>query len=165
MKFEYCPICGNKLTLKAAGDDGLIPFCNLCNRYWFDIFPACVIALVVNQYNEAALLRQSYLSDKYSTFVAGYIQEGENAEDAIRREIKEEIGLDIFDLHYVTSAWFNLKQILMIGFIAKTVKNDFILSSEVDFAEWVPIEKIPEKIYPEHPDNIAYMLYKEYLNQ
>ena len=164
MIFKFCPICGNELILKEAGDDGLTPFCERCNHYWFNIFPTCVIALVVNQFNEAALLRQTYLSDKYSTFVAGYIQEGESAEEAIQREIKEEIGLDVFDLKYVTSHWFNLKQILMIGFIAKTNKQNFKLSSEVDSAEWVPIKDIPKKIYPEHPDNLAYTLYREYLN-
>lgn len=165
MKFEYCPICGNKLILKKAGDDGFIPFCKICNRFWFDLFPTCVIVLIANQYDEVVLLRQSYLSDKYSTFVAGYMQPGESAEDATRREIKEEIGLEISDLRYVTSHWFNLKQMLMIGFIAKTNKKNFKLSEEVDSAEWVPIEKIPEKIYPEHPDNIAYVLYREYLMQ
>lgn len=79
-------------------------------------------------------------------------------------EIPNEISSDVFDLKYVTSHWFNLKQILMIGFIAKTNKQNFILSSEVDSAEWVPIKDIPKKIYPEHPDNLAYTLYRKYLN-
>lgn len=165
MFFRYCPICGNKLNLKSAGDDGAVPFCDICNQYWFELFPTCVIALIVNQHEEAVLLRQSYLSDKYSTFVAGYMQAGESAENAILREINEEVGLEISDLRYVASHWFNLKQMLMIGFLAKTCKKDFILSSEVDFAEWVPLEEIPERIYPEHTDNMAYMLYKEYLKQ
>lgn len=164
MKFKYCPECGNKLTLKEAGDDGLTPFCNVCNCCWFNIFPCCVIALIVNEYDEAVLLRQSYLSNKYSTFVAGYIQEGESAESAMRREIKEEIGLDITNLSYAASQWFNLKQILMIGFIAKTTKQDFNLSSEVDSAEWIPLAEIPNKIFPKHPDNVAYKLYSIYTN-
>ena len=165
MMFEYCPICANKLSLKTAGDDGEIPFCEACNRYWFNLFPVCVIALIVNQFDEVVLLKQSYLSTQYSTYVAGYMQSGESAEQAIQREIKEEIGLDVSELCYVTSHWFNMKQILMIGFIAKTSKADFVLSSEVDSAEWVRLQDVPQKIYPEHPDNIAYFLYKEYLRR
>ena len=163
MLFKYCPICGNKLIDKRAGDDGLVPFCESCNRFWFNLFPVCVISLVANTRNEVLLLKQSYLSTEYSTFVAGYMQEGESAEDAIKREIKEEVGLDISVLHYVTTRWFHSKQLLMIGFIAKTCNDNFVLSQEVDFAEWVPLEKVPEKIYPDHPDNVAYALYREYL--
>ena len=91
------------------------------------------------------------------------MQAGESAEDAMRREIKEEIGFDVSDLHYVSSCWFSSKHVLMIGFIAKTDKKDFTLSSEVDAAEWVSLSKVPEMIYPEHPENLAYKLYKEYL--
>lgn len=106
---NYCPKCGSKLILKQAGDDGEIPFCNTCNQYHFDKFPTCVIALVVNEYDEAVLLKQSYISDKYCTFPAGYMQIGETAEDAIKREIKEEIGLEVQSLMYVQSLWFRLK--------------------------------------------------------
>ena len=93
MQFIYCPKCGEKLTTKEAGDDGLVPFCVPCNRYYFDIFPSCVIVLVANEFDEVVLLRQSYLSDKYHTFVAGYMCVGETAENAAVREVKEEIGL------------------------------------------------------------------------
>ena len=92
MQFIYCPKCGEKLTTKEAGDDGLVPFCVPCNRYYFDIFPSCVIVLVANEFDEVVLLRQSYLSDKYHTFVAGYMCVGETAENAAVREVKEEIG-------------------------------------------------------------------------
>ena len=165
MEFKYCPLCGKKLLLKKAGDDGLIPFCEKCDRYWFDIFSTCVIALIVNPDGEALLLKQSYISDKYSTFVAGYIQKGESAEEAVLREIKEEVGLNISELEIASSLWFDLKQILMIGFIAKTCEKDLILSPDVDSAEWVPIHEILQKIYPKHPNNIAYKIYEQYLNK
>lgn len=150
---------------KQAGDDGLIPFCKQCNCFRFNLFPVCVIALIVNTHNEVLLLKQSYISKEYSTFVAGYMQEGESAEAAINREIKEEVGLDISTLRYVTSLWFHLKQTLMLGFIAQTDKDNLVLSEEVDSAEWVPLETVTDKIYPKHPDNIAYVLYEEYLNK
>ena len=71
---KYCPECGNKLILKKAGDDGDIPYCQKCQKYFFNKFSVCVIALVVNEFNEIALLKQLYLSDKYCTFPAGYMQ-------------------------------------------------------------------------------------------
>ena len=164
MNFKFCPKCGSKLIEKSAGDDGMIPYCEKCNEYFFNIFPTCVIALVVNQYNEIVLLKQSYLSDKYMTFPAGYMTEGESAEEAIKREIKEEIGLDAERITYVVSKWFHLKNILMLGFFVKVKKSDFVLSSEVDEANWTSIEKVPKLLFPETPDNIARILYKKYID-
>ena len=41
---------------------GLLPFCNSCSKPYFDWFGICIITAVVNEYNEVALLRQSYVS-------------------------------------------------------------------------------------------------------
>ncbi len=53
MHYVYCPQCGMKLTDKSAGDDGYVPFCKQCRKYWFDSFPSCSIVLVANQYKTA----------------------------------------------------------------------------------------------------------------
>lgn len=67
MRYKYCPECGQKLYEKEAGDDGGVPFCSNCDRFWFDSFDSCVIVLVYNEYNEIVLCRQGYLSDKYTS--------------------------------------------------------------------------------------------------
>ena len=94
MRYLYCPKCSTKLVGKAAGDDGDVPFCTSCNRYWFDRFSCCVIVLVANEYNELAMIRQYRLSERYWTYVAGFITPGETAEEAARRGVKEELGLE-----------------------------------------------------------------------
>lgn len=127
MDFKFCPKCGNKLIMKCAGDDGLTPYCENCREYFFYLFPTCTIALVANQYNDIVLLKQSCLSDKYMTFPAGYMQEGESAEEAIKREIKEEIGLAAENITYVTSKWFHKKISLCWDFLQK-LKNQILFS-------------------------------------
>ena len=66
MRYKYCPECGAKLKGQQAGDDGLVPYCDNCKRYWFDSFSSCVIVMVVNELHEIALLKQSYISDQYA---------------------------------------------------------------------------------------------------
>lgn len=161
---NYCSDCGNKLVWHEAGDDGSVPYCSQCKKYYFDKFSVCVIALVVNEYNEIALLKQLYLSDKYFTFPAGYMQFGESAEDALKREINEEIGLKVQSLTYIQSIWFSLKNILMLGYIARVQKTDFELSSEVDEAKWVKADEAISQIFPKSPDNIAYILCEKFLD-
>ena len=52
MRYQYCPQCGQKLNLKQAGDDGLVPYCESCRKYWFDVFGSCVIIMIVNEQDE-----------------------------------------------------------------------------------------------------------------
>ena len=163
MQFKYCSECGEKLILKEAGDDGFVPFCNSCNKYYFDIFPSCVIVLVANEFDEIVLLRQSYLSDKYHTFVAGYMCAGENAETAAKREVKEEIGLDIDSLDFAGTYWFEQKGLLMLGFIARVKKSDFVLSKEVDSAKWAKVDEVPALIFPKSSENAAYYIYEKFV--
>lgn len=163
MHYFYCPHCGEKLIDKIAGDDGYVPFCMNCNQYWFDSFASCIIVLVANQYNDIALLRQLYMSDKFTSFVSGYISPGESAEEAAVREVKEELGIDIEKLEYAGTYWFNSKELLMHGFIGFTSQCDFHLSSEVNSAAWVPALKAPETMFPDKPGNAMYPIYRKYL--
>lgn len=163
MHYNYCPKCGMKLTDKMAGDDGKVPFCERCGQYWFDSFSSCCIVLVANQYHEIALLRQMYMSDRFASFVSGYITPGENSEETAVREVKEELGIAIERLEYAGTYWFGAKEILMHGFIGFASKAAFRLSVEVDSAAWVPALKAPETMFPDRPGNAMYPIYRKYL--
>lgn len=163
MHYKYCPECGEKLINKIAGDDGETPFCQTCNKYWFDSFSSCVIVLVYNEFDEIVLARQSYLSDKYTSFTAGYISPGETAEESAIREVKEELGIEIKKLDYAGTYWFEPRHQLMHGFIAYSPKCELNLSQEVDSAQWVPALDAPKTMFPDGPQNSAFAIYKKYL--
>jgi len=163
MRYIYCPLCGHKLLPKAAGDDGEVPYCNNCKKYWFDNFADAVIIMVVNEYNEIALLRQEYLSDKYTSFVAGYITPGENAEETALREVKEEIGVTLDKLQYDGTMWFAKGELLMHCFIGYAKKCELKLSKEVDSAEWTPCKNVVKTLFPESPGNAAFAMYKRFM--
>ena len=95
MHFTYCSHCGTKLIPKEIGDEGEIPFCINCNIPLWDMFTTCIIAAVVNENGEIALLRQNYVSATKYVCVAGIIKMGESAEETVIREVKEETGLDV----------------------------------------------------------------------
>ena len=163
MRFKYCPECGSKLIEKKIGDEGKIPFCENCEKPLFDMFSTCILALVVNEYHEAALLRQQYISDKYYNVVSGYMKPEETAEITAEREVYEEIGIRLNSLEFVKTYWFAKKDMLMIGFIGKARKMDFILSGEVDSAEWIPVRRAIDLVHPK--GSISYSLLEEYINR
>lgn len=161
MHFKFCPKCGEKLTLKPMGDDGDTPFCKKCDMAWFDMFSNAVIVLVINEYGEAALLNQSYISERFRNLVSGYMTPGETAEQAAVREVKEETGIEITDLRFVSTYWYSKRDMLMTAFIGKAKKAEFKLSKEVDGAEWVPAEKAIDLVHPK--GSVSYALLEKYL--
>ena len=163
MKYNYCPQCGTKLIQKPAGDDGNVPFCEACDKYWFDTFSSVAIVMVVNEQNEIAMLKQSYLSDTYWTYVSGFMKPGETAEETAAREVEEELGLKIERLEYAGTYWFADREQLMHGFIGYVKKADFILSGEVNEAAWVPEEEAQDRMFPERPGNSQHPIYRKYI--
>lgn len=163
MRFKYCPECGEKLTMKPIGDEGDVPFCSGCRRPWFDMFSSAVIVLVVNELGEAALLRQDYLSTEHRVLVSGYVKPGETAEETARREVAEEIGIELTDSRLVGTYWFAKKDMMMIGFIARAEKAEFALSGEVDGAEWVAVEEAIKLVHPR--GSVSFALLEEYLKR
>lgn len=146
MHFQYCPYCGSKAENREIGDEGLIPYCPVCKLPLWDMFTTCVIAAVVNENREIALLRQNYVSAAKWVCVAGVMKPGESAEEAVVREIKEELGVQVDALEYVKSYPYEKKEMLMIGYKALVKKADFSLSGEVDAAEWVSYEAAPGRL-------------------
>ena len=163
MHYIYCPKCGRELTDKPAGDEGSVPYCEACGKYWFDSFSNCAIVLVANEAGEIALLTQNYLSDTYKNYVSGYIVPGETAEETARREVREELGITLERLDYAGTHWFARNDVLMHAFIGYAKKCAFTLSPEVDAAEWVPAGQVPALIFPDRPGNTQHILYRKYL--
>lgn len=140
MRFTYCPHCGAHLSKREIGDEGRIPYCEKCQIPLWDMFTTSIIAAVVNEYREVALLRQNYVSATKHVCVAGIMKIGESAEETVIREIKEEIGLDVKELQYIKSYPYEKKEMLMLGYKAVVEKSEFVLSGEVDVVEWVKFE-------------------------
>ena len=141
MHFVYCPHCGKKLENKEIGDEGLIPYCTNCEVPLWDMFTTSIITAVLNEKNEIALLKQNYVTTANYVVVAGIMKIGESAEDTVIREVQEEIGLKVSSLEFIKSYPYPKKEMLMLGYKAIVQKTDFNISSEVDDAIWVNLDK------------------------
>lgn len=163
MRFTYCPHCGSRLVSRPIGDEGLVPYCENCEKPLFDMFATCIIVMVVNEEEEVALLKQNYLSSQHRVLVSGFMKPGESAEECTRREIQEELGIDVEQLRIVGTDWFARREQLMIGFVARARKQPFKLSGEVDEAAWVPVEQAPALMHP--GKSISTELVRRYLEE
>ena len=165
MHFVYCPVCGSKLAGRVLGDEGMVPWCESCNRPWFDMFSSCVIVLAVAPDGNVALLKPADRDYQYKTLVSGYMKPGECAEECARREVEEEIGVRLGKLRLMETVWFPRGEMLMIAFIGYAENSQMTLSVEVEEAGWFTAEEAITLVHPKGPGNASHLLVERYLNE
>ena len=72
---------------------------------------------------------------------AGYIDKGETAEAALRRELREELGLEARPLRFLGSHYYAPSETLMLNFLAAAETERVNPNAEVDAWDWVDAEK------------------------
>ncbi|MBE5877165.1 MAG: NUDIX domain-containing protein [Lachnospiraceae bacterium] len=162
MHFKYCPYCGTKAIMKEIGDEGEISYCETCKIPLWDMFSTCIICAVVNEQREVALLRQDYVSTTSYVCVAGVMKLGESAEETAKREVKEEIGLNVEELKFIKTYPYDKKEMLMIGFKASVKEAEFKLSGEVDLVKWFSFEEALSQL---REGSIAWQLVKTVIEE
>lgn len=139
MKFIYCPKCGKKLIEKFSYDEGGVPYCPDDDIMYFDTPKPCIVVAVIKG-EKILLLKQSYTFKDSKVLVSGYVTNGEIAEEAVAREVKEETGIIVGDIQYLGSDYLASKEILMLTFMAKYRYGEITKSSEVEWVDWSHIE-------------------------
>ncbi len=146
VKMIHCMQCGAKLTEKYLESEGKnIPFCPNCNDYRFPVFNTGVSMIIQNEKKDHILLIRQYGGDEY-ILCAGYVNQGEDAEDAAVREVKEELGLDVKEIKFNHTHFFIPSNTLMINF-SVTVSDEAVHSNEeIDYWKWFTPEEAEQNI-------------------
>ncbi len=109
-----CGRCGGVTTVK---DGGWKRKCWACGQQLFPRMDPVVIMLVTDGHECVLGHEARFPANMFST-IAGYIEPGEDLDHAVRRETKEEIGLDVGEVRFVTTQPWPFPHSLMIGCIA-----------------------------------------------
>lgn len=122
-KMKYCMACGAELTEKYLDSEGKnIPYCPACQEFRFPVFNTAVSMIVMNESMDKILLIKQYGRDSF-ILVAGYVNQGEDAEEACRREVMEEMGLTVKTMHFNRSHFFRPSNTLMLNFTVTVEGN------------------------------------------
>lgn len=99
---RFCPKCGSS-DFKVAGERSLK--CKTCGFHYFANSSAAVAALVVNDEGKLMLTKRG-IDPGYGKLdlPGGFVDPGETVENALKRELYEELGLKVQSFHYLGSA-------------------------------------------------------------
>ncbi len=136
----FCSICGNQNSFNKK-EGAFECSCNAAPKY--PIISPCIITLIYDEDNILLGRSKFFPPNMYST-LAGFIEAGENAEEALIREVKEEVNVEITNIKYFSSQSWPFPAQLMLGYFCQYKKGEIILNdAELEDARWFNIKELP----------------------
>jgi NAD+ diphosphatase len=162
-RHRFCGSCGAPTVPQ---DNGRVMVCERegCGTEFFPRVDPAVIVLVTDG-DRALLGRQpGWTAGRYST-IAGFVEPGESLEDAVRREVLEETGIETGMMTYQSSQPWPFPRSLMLGFRAEALSREIRLGdAELEDARWFHRDELHGGSMLPFPQSIAYRLIQEWLN-
>jgi NAD+ diphosphatase len=135
----FCSNCGARLVVR---DAGYRRHCEACKSDHFPRTDPVVIMLVVDG-DRCLLGRQPGWPKPMVSALAGFVEAGETLEEAVRREVREEAGIQVGAIHYVASQPWPFPASLMIGCQAEAVSRRIqIDATELESADWFTKDEV-----------------------
>ncbi|GIH77449.1 NUDIX hydrolase [Planobispora longispora] len=131
---EFCPRCGGRTEVRAGGhmrvcpDDG--------SQHFPRVDPA-VIMLVHDDEDRCLLARGPQWPEGRMSVLAGFVEPGESLEQAVIREVAEEVGVRVTAPRYLGSQPWPFPRSLMLGFFARATSTELVPDAEeIAEARW-----------------------------
>ena len=110
------------------------------------------------------LARNARYRTGFYSCLAGFIEVGESAEDTVKREVKEEVGVEVNNIRYFKSQSWPFPSQLMLGFFANYESGDIVPEpGEIEEAGWYDIDNLPK--VPSAQISVAGELIEHYVRQ
>ncbi|MFC1949289.1 NAD(+) diphosphatase [Chloroflexota bacterium] len=138
---QYCGRCGHKTqTLQ----DERAKKCPVCGFISYPRISPAVITAVLKD-NKILLSQYAAFKGNMHTVIAGFVEPGETLEECIKREILEEVGIQVRNIKYFGSQPWPFPNSLMIGFTAEYESGEISVDGkEISEAGWYDVNTLPE---------------------
>jgi NAD+ diphosphatase len=150
-----CGHCGSSTDIK---DGGWRRRCFACGKEFFPRTDPVVIMLVTH--GDKCLLshepRFKSIGPRMFSTLAGFLEPGEDIEHAVRREVREEVGIEIGAVRYQESQPWPFPHSLMIGCRAEALTDRLSLDPvEIEEAFWASRDEVRQALEGRHPNGVT----------
>ena len=136
---RFCGVCGGPMKMHTE----ISKRCTHCGKEIWPLLATAIIVLIRRE-DKVLLVHARNFRGKFFGLVAGFVETGETLEEAVVREVHEEVGIKIKNIRYFASQPWPYPCGLMVGFTADYVSGDLHLQrSELDDAGWFDRDHLP----------------------
>ncbi|WP_242876027.1 NAD(+) diphosphatase [Cellulosilyticum sp. I15G10I2] len=137
---RFCGVCG-KATLTKADEHAKV--CPACGHTSYPrLSPAVIVA--VTKGDKLLLASNTNFTTTMYSVLAGFVEAGETLEECIKREVREEVGIEIKNIEYFGSQPWPFPNSLMIAFTAEHASGEIkIDENEISDARWFGAHELP----------------------
>ncbi|MDD3886440.1 MAG: NAD(+) diphosphatase [Victivallaceae bacterium] len=157
---RFCGKCGAELADKS---DECARTCSSCGSVFYPVIAPAVIVAVTDPTGRLLLAHNRRFKAGLFGLIAGFVEAGETLEQAVAREIAEEVGLMVDNISYVSSQSWPYPNSLMLGFTARCPqgepKPDMDEITEAGFFSPAELPQVPS------PGSIARRLIDDWRTQ
>ena len=148
-RHPFCSACGNRSVHRNGGSSR---HCPQCQTDHFPRLDPVAIVLVVKG-DKCLLGRSGRFGRNLYSALAGFIEYGESIEEAARREIKEESGIEVGEVRYVASQPWPFPYSLMVGCYGEALSETIVLDEEeLADARWFSKDHVKRALAGEATD-------------
>ncbi len=144
-RHRFCAQCGAATSALRGGGERA---CDACGAHHFPRTDPVVIMLV--SHGDTCLLGSSRARSRASAMysaLAGFVEQGESIEEAVRREVREEAGVAVGRIRYHSSQPWPFPSSLMIGCLAEADTADITIDEhEMRDVRWFPRAEVQEAL-------------------
>jgi NAD+ diphosphatase len=146
-----CIRCGARLHAADGGWRRICPACGL------DAYPRTdpAVIMLITHGGRCLLGHEHRFPEKMYSTLAGFVEPGDDIENAVRREIEEETGIGVGDVRYVASQPWPFPHSLMIGCWGEALGDAITLDeTEIADARWFSREEAAAMLSFSHPEGL-----------
>jgi NAD+ diphosphatase len=151
-RHRFCPNCSAATVPTQAG---WRRDCPVCKAEHFPRTDPVVIMLPIKG-DRCVLGRSPRFPPTMWSCLAGFCEPGESIEEAVRREVAEEVGVTCARVRYFASQPWPFPSSLMIGCHAEAVSDDVVIDkSEIEDARWFDRAELKSMLLRQHPQELS----------
>lgn len=140
LQHRFCGRCG-QATQSLPSDRSRR--CESCEESFYPRLSPCVI-VVIRRGDHCLLASSARWEGRFYSALAGFIEPGETVEQALHREVMEEVGVEVTNLQYFSSQPWPFPGQLMLGFHADYLRGDIqVDGEEIVAADWWHYDNLP----------------------